>query len=354
MKKLYSESKYKQLTRKRQQRDLSRIRRRNEIVKELNAARRSYSRGLLRQRGGFRPYSKREVLVAPENFSFINNTEVLIKFFNDMEKLFKKGHDVFIDFSGIKLLTPDSLAVLVSKIKDENFNRNMNVGGNEPEDEQLKEQFVRSGFYNVVVPQSKSKEPATGSFRQKRSKKVEPETSDDLINFVTKKLYGKYRKSGGVTNALLESMSNTRGHAAGTGGGHERWWATAHCDTKAKKAYYSFVDNGVGIFRSKKPHILASALKLLGIKTNAELLEKMLHRQIPSRTKIPYRGRGVPSIYNSLIRGDIGNLIIVTNDVYAKVQQSEYRRLTRPFSGTFLYWEYPGEKSHGKAKTNGA
>jgi hypothetical protein len=354
MKKLYSESKYKQLTRRRQEKDLARIKRRKEIVHLLNAARRSYRKGLPRQRGGFRPYSKREVLVAPENFSFINNTEVLIKFFNDMERLFKKGHDVFIDFSGIKQLTPDSLAVLVSKIKDDNFNRGMSVGGNEPEDEHLKEQFVRSGFYSVVVPQSRSKEPATGSFRQKRSKKVEPETADDLINFITKKLYGKYRKSGGVTNALLESMSNTRGHAAGEGSPHERWWATAHCDTKAKKAYYSFVDNGVGIFRSKKPHILAGALKLLGIQTNGELLEKMLHRQIPSRTKIPYRGRGVPSIYNSLMRGDIENLIIITNDVYAKVRQDEYRRLSRPFSGTFLYWEYPGEKSDGKGKVKRA
>jgi hypothetical protein len=354
MKKIYSESKYKRFSGKRHRKDLARIRRRKEIVKALNAARRSYSHELPSHRGGFRPYSKREVIEAPENFSFINNTEVLIKFFNDMERLFRRGHDVFIDFSSIKQLTPDSLAVLVSKIKDDNFNHGMSVGGNEPEDEHLKEQFVRSGFYTVVVPQSKNKEPQAGSFRQKKSKKVEPETADDLINFVTRKLYGEYRKSGGVTNALLESMSNTRGHASGDGAGHERWWATAHCDVKAKTAYYSFVDNGVGIFRSKKPHILQSALKLLNIGTHAELLEKMLHRKIPSRTGIPYRGRGVPSIYNSLLRGDIGNLIIITNDVYANVQRGEYRKLKPPFSGTFLYWEYPGEKSHGKRKAKRA
>src|SRR5437588_8932912 len=245
MKKRYSESKYKELTRKRQRKDVARIRRRNEVIKALNAARRLYTKGIRRQRGGFRPYSKREVLIAPENFSFINNTEVLIKFFNDMGKLFKKGRNVFMDFSGIKQLTPDALTVLVSKIKDDDFNNGMSCFGNEPEDKDLKEQFVRSGFYSVVVSQKRSRDSATGAFRQKRSKKVEPETSDELVTFVTKRLYGKYRKSGGVINALLESMSNTRGHAASERGSHESWWATAHCDTKAKKAYYSFVDNGV-------------------------------------------------------------------------------------------------------------
>src|SRR5260370_4592516 len=169
MKKRYSEAKYKQPARKRQIENHKRIKRRNQVIKELNAARRTYTKGLSRQRGGFRPYEKRAVLIAPENFSFINNTEVLIRFFNDMGKLFKKGRDVFMDFSGINQLTPDALSVLVSKIKDDDFNNGMGCFGNEPEEKELKEQFVRSGFYSVVVSQKKSRESATGTFRQKRS-----------------------------------------------------------------------------------------------------------------------------------------------------------------------------------------
>lgn len=343
MKKLYTESKKKALSRKQQKKDLARIRRRNEVVSELNAVRRSYRQASPELRATRRPYREQKVITAPENFSFIYNTEELIKFFNRMEKLHSRSYDVFIDFSRVKQLTPDSLAVLVSKMSDGKFNYGRNCGGNEPQNKELQQKFVQSGFYDVVIPRSKSNEPVTGSFRKKQSKKVEPEMADDLITFITKNLYGKYRKCGGVTNALLESMGNTRGHAASARGRYETWWAAAQCDIKEKKAYYSFVDNGVGIFRSKQPNVLQQALNKLKITSNTELLQKMLHRQIPSTTGIPYRGRGIPSIFNSLKRGDISNLIIITNDVYARVENNDYRRLSPQFDGTFLYWEYPGE-----------
>ncbi len=260
-----------------------------------------------------------------------------------MRKLFRNKYNLFIDFSDITHLTPESLTVLLSKLTDGQFTRGMDYSGNEPNDSELKDRFASSGFYDVMVPRSKHNQANVGKFRKKRSKKVEAEASDELIAFITETLYGEYRKCGGVTNALLESMGNTREHAAGKKGRYETWWAAAHCNTKEKKAYYSFVDNGVGIFKSRPTTVLETALKKLRIKSNIELLQKMLRREIASSTGIPYRGRGIPSIYKSLQRGDISNLIIITNDVYANVTQKVYKRLSPSFDGTFFYWEYPGE-----------
>jgi hypothetical protein len=344
MKKLYSQSKQRKFARKKQIKALEKIRHRKKVIKVLNIAKRAYQKLSRTQRRGFQPYRKRKVLSAPDNFSFINNTEKLIIFFNEMEKIFNSKCDVFVDFSNIKYLTPDSLVVFISKIKDRQFNNGMNCSGNEPEDKELRQKFVQSGFYDIVISRSLNRQQPTGSFRQKKSKSVEAEMADDLITFVTMKLYKEYRKCGGVTNALLESMGNTRGHAAAGRKNHfETWWVAAQCDIKEKKAYYSFVDNGVGIFKSKQPSVLQQTLNILRIKSNAELLMKMLRRQIPSSTGIAYRGRGLPSIFKSMKRGDIANLIIISNDVYANVAQDDYRRLSPPFNGTFLYWEYPGE-----------
>jgi hypothetical protein len=172
---------------------------------------------------------------------------------------------------------------------------------------------------------------------------------DDMVTFATQRLFGEYRKCGGVTNAFLETMGNTRGHAGGASGQHETWWAYVHCDTDRRIATYCIVDNGVGIFKSRKVGFARQALNKIGITSNIEILKKMLRRQIESSTGIPYRGRGIPSLYKSLQRGDIRNLTIIANDVVAKVEKDEYHTLNPPFKGTFISWEYHGE---GDEKVN--
>jgi hypothetical protein len=330
--------------RKQQVRNLKRIRRRNRVVKELNTNRRNYRQAnAFGQRRDFRPFQGRKELEAPENFSFIDNTEEMVNFLNRMEKAFGKGFDVYVDFSKIKKLSPDSLAVLVSNMKDSKITRGLNCSGNEPEDEQIKKKFIESGFYEIVVPRDKKEQVVSGSFRKKSNKKVQPEMIDNLVSFATKTLFGKERKCGGVTNALLETMGNTRGHAAGDSVRHETWWAYVHCDMERKIATYCLVDNGVGIFQSRKVGRVRQVLNSIGFTSNIDILKKMLNRQIESSTGISYRGRGIPSIYKSLKRGDIRNLTFIANDVIAKVEKDEYHTLSRPFKGTFISWEYHGD-----------
>jgi hypothetical protein len=291
-------------------------------------------------------------LVAPDNFSFIDNTAMMVAFFKRMERAFRNGFDVFIDFSGMKSLSPESMAVFVSHMKDARITRGLQCSGNEPEDKEIRKQFIESGFYEVVVSRGRRPQAASGSFRKKTSTKVQPQMIDDMVAFATNKLFGEYRKCGGVTNALLETMGNTRGHAAGDASRHETWWAYVHCDTKRNIATYCLVDNGVGIFRSRKIGRVREALNKIAITSNIEILKKMLRRQIESSTGIPYRGRGIPSIFKSLQRGDIRNLTFIANDVVAKVEKDEYYTLSPPFKGTYVSWEYHGD-SHGKAKASG-
>jgi hypothetical protein len=272
----------------------------------------------------------------------------MVRFFNRMEKAYKNKRDIYVDFSGVRQLSPDSLAVFVSKMKDSKINRGLRCSGNEPEDEDIQKKFIESGFYEIVVPRDKKDRVTSGSFRKKSNKKVQPEMIEDMVSFATRKLFGKERKCGGVTNALLETMGNTRGHAASDPNNHETWWAYVHCDENRKIATYCLVDNGIGIFKSRKVSRVRNALNKIGITSNIEILKKMLRRQIESSTGIPYRGRGIPSIYKSLQRGDIRNLIFIANDVIAKVDTNEYHTLTPAFKGTFVSWEYHGD-SDGKA-----
>src|SRR5688572_2177090 len=97
----------REFARQRQAKNLKRIKRRKYVANRNNRRRNEY-REAFGARRDFRPYRGRRELVAPENFSFIENTAKMVEFLGDMEKAFKGHFDVFIDFSGIKRLTPDS------------------------------------------------------------------------------------------------------------------------------------------------------------------------------------------------------------------------------------------------------
>jgi len=71
------------------------------------------------------------------------------------------------------------------------------------------------------------------------------------------------------------------------------------------------------------------------------LLKDMLSGEVESRTGLPYRGKGLPSMNQDLIRGGIRNLIIISNDVKAEVEKQNFEVLPRPFRGTLIYWEVP-------------
>lgn len=236
-------------------------------------------------------------------------------------------------------MTADAITVLVSRLKDYRFTQGSLYRGNMPRDADLRKQFTESGFFEYVISVYRPKNTEYGSIRARSKLKVDAKMALQLITMATKRLYNKYVKQGGVYKSLLECMNNTWDHAAGRKPKPERWWASVHYDENTSKVSFTFVDNGVGIFESRDPSVLQDAFVKLRISRNTEMLRKMLRGEIPSVTGIPYRGRGIPSIYNCLSRNEIDNLIVITNDVYANVKKDDFRTLRTPFRGTFLYWE---------------
>ncbi len=262
-----------------------------------------------------------------------------MEFLDKMGRQFSRKHSVEIDLSATNSMTSDAITVLVSHLKDGRFTHGRPYRGNTPANEKLKTQFTESGFFKYVMSAHKPKNPEHGSIRARSKFKVDSRMALELIVLATKKLYNKYVKQGSVYKTLLECMNNTWDHAAGGKAQRERWWASVYYDDEAQKASFTFVDNGVGIFESRDPSVLHDALVKLRVKSNTEMLRKMLRKEIPSITEIPYRGRGIPSIYDCFLRGEIENLIVITNDVYANVKSDKFRTLNRPFRGTFFYWE---------------
>lgn len=336
MKKIYSTNEWKALSKRRLKKELERRRTRPQRIlgykKELREEKIQEKQGRLRQRG------KWETIKTPKHFSFINNAQEMIDFLTLLRRTAKEGKNLNIDMSEIESLTSDAITVYLSKIRDDRFLSHMQLRGNEPKDPGLRERWRQSGFYKHVYSTQRIRPDNMGRIQKRKSDKVEPETAKELIFFATNVLYGAPRKLFGVYRTLIECMNNTRNHAS-KDKDFESWWATVYCDEGAKKACFSFVDNGIGIFRSVRIRGFLRNLASLVYKTHADFMRDILRGQVGSRTGLPYRGKGLPSIYEVLQRGDIDNLIIITNDVYADVAQDRFETLARPFRGTFLYWE---------------
>ena len=150
---------------------------------------------------------------------------------------------------------------------------------------------------------------------------------------------GTEGKCTAAYRVLIESMLNTHNHAAKPEANLETWWATVYADKARKRVCFTFVDTGVGIFKSVRLGTLRTLYRAFGVKTDADILRDMLHGKVESSTRIPYRGKGLPAIYNLSQLGRIKSLVIIANEVYANVSAGEYRMLPVAFRGTLLYWE---------------
>ena len=117
-----------------------------------------------------------ETAVAPSNFSFVDNTEEVLFYFKQVSDLLANRNQVKFDLKEINNLTPDAIALLIAKVKDDQYTRGLRVEGNKPEKRDLKRIFEESGFLEHVNSYyTPPKNENHLLIHQLTHKKVEPE-----------------------------------------------------------------------------------------------------------------------------------------------------------------------------------
>jgi hypothetical protein len=279
-------------------------------------------------------------MIVPSYFSIIQNAEEMNAFLQELRVYARKFH-ISLNLTDVILITPEAIAALTATISSSSL-PDTNVQGNLPSDPTARQVLLESGFFEHVSSMAPLPKGKLGKITKRHSKRVEAKTAQLLIECGTSQAFG-VKKNTHTTRAaystLIELMSNTHNHAAGKRPELETWWATAFGDSNRKRVCYSFVDTGVGIFRSFKVNLIRRAFQQFGVSENPELLLEILEGRVESRTGLAYRGKGLPTIYKKSRRGDIKSLFIIANDVYADVSNDIYRSLKTPFNGTLLYWE---------------
>jgi len=278
-------------------------------------------------------------LAAPEIFSLVENPIECASVFHNL--LLLRGDKVFFDMKHVNRMTPDAIALLSACVRSLSA-RGVRVRGNYPVDPTANEVLRQSGF-DEYFNEGAGPTPATRGqlVCEDRldvdSKRAEARLAKKLIDFATNHQSVPSRLKC-VYGHLVDCMTNTHEHASADAG-TERWWASVFVDKERGCDCFTFIDLGVGIFQSIELNRRLKIMALFSI-TRPDIIRKIFRKEIPSSTGLSYRGRGLPSIYESLsLTHSISRLVIATNDVYGDVGPDRFVVLSKPLKGLLLYWE---------------
>ncbi len=287
---------------------------------------------------------------APDNFSFINNTNEVLKYFNDAKKIFYKKENVNFDISDVSQMTPDTVALLVASIKSPKFTSTGNSKGNEPKKDDLKKIFSESGFYEHITKAVSFKKAQPGNLLHKEfAQKVVEKIAKHACIIGMENVFKKSKPDGqsydtysSLYEILIECMANTHNHANLSKQGECRWWLYVYNNPVTNSTSYTFIDLGVGIFKSAHTrNYVTKLLKVTGLYPNINLVDDLLAGKIHSRIEKDreLRGKGIPQIVGHSKDAWFKSFYIITNNVKIDLTNGLNESLDYDFEGTFLHWE---------------
>jgi hypothetical protein len=288
-----------------------------------------------------------KVLPAPKKFSFVDNTDEVLEYLKISEKYLKQKRGVVFDKSKVDVLTSDAIALFIGFLSGKQKYR-----GNSPDKPDLKKLFEESGFYDHVQVKRKLKDrvnPVSNLLHKEFNTIVAPEIAGDAVMRGIKHTGLSLKDTDPVYDILIECMQNTNNHASGNRRyGNCNWWLYVYNDQVENITKYSFVDLGIGIFKSLvATGLVKKVFKKISLLPNSELVDDLLSGKIQSRISEDneLRGKGIPQIVEYAKTDYFKRFYIIANDIKIDVKTGERWTLKNNMNCTFLYFELQNKRN---------
>lgn len=239
--------------------------------------------------------------IAPVNFSFLNNTEQTIDYFNDvvLEILQKEsGKCFFIDSSNVESVTVDALTYLIAIMKNMRLNYVMKYAfrGNLPGNCKAAAVYQESGFMSFVKSKMRELPSSTDKMKIVSGTKNDPQVASKFCKFVMEKLNKEMLDILSLQKVLIELMSNVYHHAYNNDGEMNKHWYI-YAEYADKHVRFVFVDTGAGIARTVRKKWIEKMKKLFGTKViDSDLISSTLRGDFRTQTKEKFRGNGLSGV----------------------------------------------------------
>lgn len=354
MKKYYTTSKYKMRNKRRM---IDRHKRKNRKGKSQDVV--LFNREQLeihkineKLRINLQKINKTQVHVdLPEIFSITENYNEVIEKFEIIKKLIKDAKPLYLDMSKITKLTIETVLYFLSLFDScKEIKLNYHIQGNAPENEECKQIFINSGFYEFVLSRYKNEKYEDKFLSIKFDNEISSETSKKLMIFIMRYLRKDRNQLKNLQKVLIEMMGNTVEHAYKESKRNDaKWYLIARYDEDQNHIKFSFLDNGIGIPSSiNKVH--SEKVKKLIDKINPfkkvlednYLIYSALKGEFRTKTQNKWRGNGLPRILETARNGYIDDLFIFSNNGLVKINDDNIiqQEIKSTFNGTLYSWIY--------------
>ena len=287
---------------------------------------------------------------APATLSLLSNESVTLEFLRKLQECFNAQKKVAVLLDDVDSLSTDGILALLSNMVQFKAAR-IGFNGTRPRDVSTAFKLESSGFFKLLYgPAMRNQDiysfKKIDSFLYTHGQKtVEAGLADELVKYASEVVWGEPRRCPGIQTTLVELMHNTYDHA-GDYKGEKHWWISVEHNEQAHEATFSFMDFGVGIFRSlankKQGEPLYGALDYIIqhfplITTEADRLQLILEGKVRlTQFNEYYRGKGLRNIYLKHHRNQISDLSIISNYASFKADKDDYHSIKNEFIGTFI------------------
>lgn len=278
-------------------------------------------------------------LKVPEDFSLLTNLEDVLAFFNDCKKYNSSLCDVVsFDFVDVKHIGSGAITILLS-ICGWLSDQNVSIEGTYPSCSEARARFEKLGFlkYFRVKSEAKLNSRSRSEIVQRGINTTNASLTAEKIRAAMETVIGVSSKNTKIQGMLIELMANTVNHAYDKY--QKGWYLSLDHDEEKNKVHFCFVDNGEGILNTIRIKSYEKVKRFLKIKNDGDILQMAFEGEFGSRTKLLYRGRGLPLIKKNFDEGYIKNLIVISNGVYYNFENGTFKILNNEFKGTFYFWE---------------
>lgn len=272
----------------------------------------------------------------PEIFKLkYESCESVIEFINRIKLIGKGGRNINIIMDDIVEIGEGAISMLLS-VMEELVKTGVIIKGSKPRSLEPKEILEKSGFFKFVKGKIDENNKLTKNtiLNTGDTNTPQSELAVEIIKSM-ETIWGKKGRSPSIYSCVFEMMRNSCDHAFKKQSKVKWHFAVSHAEDE-HLVKFSFVDNGRGIIKTFANGILKKFINLFS--DNVEIVETAFQNGIESRTGFPWRGKGLPTIYENYCDGFIKSLVVISNDVYIDFDNNIKHKLTNTFSGTYYYW----------------
>jgi hypothetical protein len=322
----------------------------NKVFKRRRIIKNRKSKGYLFSRNNTnKKIILKDVIPAPADFRFIDNSFECLLFFNSVRSKEKcsiiKGQMIFrISLSKVEYIDFATISILKSIFEESKY-YGINFRGNLPKDPKCKNFLINSGFLNNLYDSDSKEIKIKGKGEHFTFEKKEGIIKIcDFENFekISASSYKYITGNEGFCDEIITMLKEIGGNAIEWSDSYNKQWQIG-IYFKEDKVVFNITDLGKGIIETL---FISEKLKFIDFWTfrdNLDVLERVFQRKYGSLSQEINRNKGLPSIKKIHDENKINNLIVCSNNVILnfdnKEKSSIFKNDSADFYGTFYQWE---------------